>query len=307
MRQDDVEAIPFNEHNYRAMISRADMMSNSETAEMITSSNTQAFFGPGNAIICYPISAGQLFNLAIISHPDSNKEEARDPPPIGRWNEPADLQEFCNLFKDFCPIVRQLTGLVKDCTRWTIAEVPELENWSSQSGKTVLLGDAAHAMSPHAAQGSAMAIEDAAVLAECLSHFAGDIAAAANSYQAIRMPRVRRIADIARDNGGVFVLPDGPEQEARDRRFRAVTVDDEDPASMEEKMREKPKAKANQEARWPSPELMMWINGFDAISEVSELCTTYLSYQANIKTGQKFPDAGSLTSVGSLLGIAKLK
>lgn len=301
VRQDNVEPIPFNEHNYRAMITREDMMSDPGTAEMITGSNTQAFFGPGRAIICYPISAGKLFNLAIISHPNTNEREVKDTPPIGRWNEPANLQDFCDLFKDFCPSVQKLTGLVKDCTRWTIAEVPDLKNWSSRSGKTVLLGDSAHAMSPHAAQGSAMAIEDAAVLAECLTHCAGDVAAAADSYESIRRPRVRRIADIARENGGVFVLPDGPEQEARDRRFRAVTVEDEDPAFMEEKMKSKPRVEANPQARWPSPELMMWINGFDVVSEVSEVHRASLSRRTDINAGQRFPDEGSLTLVVSSL------
>lgn len=263
--------IPFNEHNYRAMIPKVDMMASPETAEMITSNNTQAFLGPGRAIICYPISAGQLFNLAIISHPDSNEEEAKETPPIGRWNEPTNLENFRKLFGDFCPSVRKLTGLVKDCTRWTIAEIPDLKSWSSQSGKTVLLGDAAHAMSPHAAQGSAMAIEDAAVLAECLSYFTGDVRSAAEAYQSMRRPRVRRIAEIARDNGGIFVLPDGPEQRARDSRFRAITVEGEvNIASLEQEARKKPRVEADQGAKWPSPELMMWINGFDAVSEVSD-------------------------------------
>lgn len=266
--QDNVDPITFNEQNYRAIIPRADMLASQETAEMITSSNTQAFFGPGRAIICYPISAGQLYNLAIISHPTPSEDEAKNPPPVGRWNEPVNLEVFRSLFQGFCPSVQRLLGLVKDCTRWTIAEVPELHSWSNRSGKMVLLGDAAHSMSPHAAQGSAMAIEDAAVLAECLSHFKEDVSGAANAYESIRKPRVHRIAKIARGNGDVFVLPDGPEQEARDRRFGAVSVKEENIVSLEKNSKHKPAVMANRSGKWPSPELMMWINGYDTISEV---------------------------------------
>ena len=42
-----------------------------------------------------------------------------------------------------------------------------LDSWSL--GRVLLVGDAAHAMSPNMAQGAAMAIEDALVLAECLA------------------------------------------------------------------------------------------------------------------------------------------
>ena len=48
-------------------------------------------------------------------------------------------------------------------------EIEELwvENWHNEKG--VLLGDAAHAMTPNIGQGAGMAMEDAAVLAEELA------------------------------------------------------------------------------------------------------------------------------------------
>ncbi|PMD45776.1 FAD/NAD(P)-binding domain-containing protein [Hyaloscypha variabilis F] len=44
-------------------------------------------------------------------------------------------------------------------------EVPPLERWSSPIGRVIVLGDAAHAMSPQGGQGAAMAFEDAETLA----------------------------------------------------------------------------------------------------------------------------------------------
>ncbi|MGY1731122.1 FAD-dependent oxidoreductase [Geodermatophilus sp. SYSU D01045] len=49
---------------------------------------------------------------------------------------------------------------------WTTYDVPTLRRWSR--GRTVLIGDAAHATSPAAGQGSSLAMEDAVVLASCL-------------------------------------------------------------------------------------------------------------------------------------------
>ena len=65
-------------------------------------------------------------------------------------------------------------------------------------GPVALLGDAAHAMLPFAAQGAAMAIEDAAVLADCLSRQPANATEAFRQYAAQRQARVAQVsADLA--------------------------------------------------------------------------------------------------------------
>ena len=116
------------------------MQSDPETAELLAANSTQAFLGPGAALICYPISQGRLFNLAIMASSDSyhaSKERA------GVWNEPVQMHAFRAMFKDFSPVARRLIALADRVAGWTIAEVKQLPNWSSSSGKVVLLGDAA--------------------------------------------------------------------------------------------------------------------------------------------------------------------
>jgi FAD-dependent urate hydroxylase len=63
-----------------------------------------------------------------------------------------------------------------------------LDGWSR--GRALLIGDAAHAMNPSMAQGAAMAIEDALVLAECLSR-QDNIGLAVSAYEARRRRRVQ--------------------------------------------------------------------------------------------------------------------
>jgi 2-polyprenyl-6-methoxyphenol hydroxylase-like FAD-dependent oxidoreductase len=62
-------------------------------------------------------------------------------------------------------------------------------------GRVVLMGDAAHACPPTLAQGAAMSLEDAAVLAEILT--TGDTVddALLTEYQQRRMPRVRTVVE----------------------------------------------------------------------------------------------------------------
>jgi 2-polyprenyl-6-methoxyphenol hydroxylase-like FAD-dependent oxidoreductase len=69
--------------------------------------------------------------------------------------------------------------------RSTIEEVA-LDSWVR--GRVVLVGDAAHAPSPSMAEGAAMALEDALVLAECLGRL-DTIPAALSAFEARRRPR----------------------------------------------------------------------------------------------------------------------
>jgi salicylate hydroxylase len=106
--------------------------------------------------------------------------------------------------------------------------VPDGGEWSD--GAIALLGDAAHAMLPFAAQGAGMAIEDAAVLARCLgesrlsesqSENGPAIAAALRRYARERRPRVSRMQRAARQAGRIYHLT-GPAAFARDLAIRAM-------------------------------------------------------------------------------------
>ena len=72
-----------------------------------------------------------------------------------------------------------------------------------------LLGDAAHPMLPFLAQGAAMAIEDAAVLADSLARSPDDPAAAMRRYERARRRRTARVQRAARSNGRIYHLTAG--------------------------------------------------------------------------------------------------
>src|SRR4051794_38067429 len=72
--------------------------------------------------------------------------------------------------------------------------VPPLPHWAS--GRVVLAGDAAHAMSPHITAGATLGIEDAALLGRLLSP-TGDVPAALAAYEADRIPRYAHVAELS--------------------------------------------------------------------------------------------------------------
>ena len=64
-----------------------------------------------------------------------------------------------------------------------------------------LLGDACHPMKPHMAQGAAMAIEDGAMLARCLTETGlSDYATAFKLYEANRRERASRVQAVSNAN-----------------------------------------------------------------------------------------------------------
>lgn len=89
------------------------------------------------------------------------------------------------------------------------------ERW--HRGPLVLLGDAAHAMTPNLGQGAAMAIEDAAVLSEELAQKDATPTLAAERFEARRRPRVERLQSQAFRLGRVAQWERSPASWLRDR------------------------------------------------------------------------------------------
>jgi salicylate hydroxylase len=71
---------------------------------------------------------------------------------MGVWNEPADLGELRKEYAGWEETVRELLSVARSVHKWKIGVVPDLPRWRSESGRVVLLGDAAHATMPYTAQ-----------------------------------------------------------------------------------------------------------------------------------------------------------
>lgn len=122
---------------------------------------------------------------------------ARTAPERDGIGEPADVrkQRVQALFQGWHhPIEQVLEATEASAIIHTdVYTLNALSRWSE--GRVVLIGDAAHAMTPNMGQGGCQALEDAPVLAECLHTHGTDFVAAFHRYEKKRMPRVARVAE----------------------------------------------------------------------------------------------------------------
>lgn len=134
---------------------------------------------------------------------------------------------------------------------------PSIPHWISQSGKLIMLGDAAHAMVPYMSQGAAMAVEDGAALATSLSHVTSlaDLPKALSIFETERMKRSGQMQEASLVNGKIWHFEDGPEQQARDEAMRAE-VDG--------------KHFIQSPNQWSDPVTQTWAYGYDAEDEIEK-------------------------------------
>jgi len=124
-----------------------------------TSNRVQVWMGPNAHLVAYPISGARQINVVAVVPGTWNRPG---------WSAPGDVADIKNAFASsrWPANARMMIGAVDQWRKWALFTVPYGGEWTD--GPIALLGDAAHAMLPFAAQGAGMAIEDAAVLARCL-------------------------------------------------------------------------------------------------------------------------------------------
>ena len=139
-------------------------------------------------LVIYPLRGGDMLNLVAVTGGPSMAEG---------WAELADPAQLRDATMGAAREIRTLVESITNWTAWPIHTVSFDGPWSV-GGAFALIGDAAHAMTPFAAQGAAMAIEDTATLAKAAATNEPDALAAWESARRARIAKVARRGAINR-------------------------------------------------------------------------------------------------------------
>lgn len=140
-----------------------------------------AFLDPRFHLVAYPVRRDGMVNLIAVTR-------GRDLPKS--WSNRADPAELAALMRGAHAALREAC-LEAEWTRWPINVVAGDGRWSDPRGMA-LIGDAAHAMDPSAAQGAAMAIEDAVALSDHVAQTC-ELTAALADWDEARRARIARV------------------------------------------------------------------------------------------------------------------
>ena len=171
---------------------------------------TTLWLGPNAHVVHYPVKGGEALNIVAV---------LEDHRPLSGWSTTGARDQLLAAVSDWHAGVRDLLAVPQSWLTWALFDRAPASRWSV--GPVALLGDAAHPMLPFAAQGAAMAIEDAAVVSDCLAKDADPPATALRAYEGLRRHRTTRVWRLARRNGAIYHMA-GPAALLRNLALRTI-------------------------------------------------------------------------------------
>ncbi len=181
-------------------------------AEPFRGPQVRLWLGRDAHLVHYPVKTGSLVNIVAI---------VRDDWDGTGWSESGQRDELLARFprRRWSEEARALLAQPENWLKWALYDLPPLRRWGD--GPVALLGDAAHPTLPFLAQGAALAIEDAAILATALAQRPDDPVHALRAYEGARRERAARVQRAGRFNSKIYHLA-GAEALARNLALRVL-------------------------------------------------------------------------------------
>lgn len=199
----DVQATYAGEVAYRAMVPRV-------AAEKALGANLAfngtIYCGYGGYIVTYPVENCDFVNMVAIPH-DSGETCTWTQ---ADWTVPATIDEIRQRFKGW---YQPLIDMICDYTlpsKWALFDLQHDAPYYKSN--VCLLGDSAHATTPHLGAGAGMAMEDAYLLSNLVASVGtvAHVEHAFRAYDAVRRPRTQGCVEKSRNAALAmdFLIPD---------------------------------------------------------------------------------------------------
>jgi len=149
----------------------------------------------GANVVHYPVRGGSEIAAVLIAAEAWASTE---------WDAAADGDLLRKRLWTFHASLAEPLSKAGEWRKWALHRLLPLPHWAL--GRMALIGDAAHPMLPHLAQGGVLALEDAVALADALAAHPADEAQAFLAFERERRRRAARVAAMSALNGRIYHL-----------------------------------------------------------------------------------------------------
>ena len=154
--------------------------------------------GYNGHVLTFPIDNGNTMNVVAFRTKEDGKWEHDE------WVVSASKEEMQADFANWGDDVHAILGLMERCDKWALYDHPPAGTY--RHGRVCLMGDAAHASTPHQGAGAGMAIEDAYVMSGILSeiHESRRMQSVFLTFDATRKERTQRLVRTSREQAMIY-------------------------------------------------------------------------------------------------------
>ncbi|CAN9096157.1 unnamed protein product [Alternaria alternata] len=158
--------------------------------------NSQMYLGYHGHLLTFPIEHGKTMNVVAFNSRDTWDDE--------KWVVTTSKEEMEADFKEWGPHVQKIVGAMQKPDIWALFQHPPCDTYAK--GRVCLLGDAAHATTPHQGAGAGQCIEDSYILANLVkdANNVDDLQRAFGAFDQVRRERTQKIVKTSYEAGKLY-------------------------------------------------------------------------------------------------------
>ncbi|KAI0521937.1 mannitol 1-phosphate dehydrogenase 2 [Xylaria bambusicola] len=160
--------------------------------------NSQIYFGYHGHILTFPIEKGKTMNVVAFA----SRESWTTP----EWVVRVTKEELLADFRTWGPTAIAIISAMERHDVWALFDHPPAPTYYGTKPRICLVGDAAHATTPHQGSGAGMGIEDCYILGNLLGEADSveDLDRAFKAYDEIRRPRTHKLVTTSKEAGRLW-------------------------------------------------------------------------------------------------------
>ncbi|KAI1134100.1 mannitol 1-phosphate dehydrogenase [Hypoxylon sp. FL0543] len=178
--------------------------------------NPQMYMGYHGHVLTFPIEKGKTMNVVAFNSCDT-------------WTDPQWVVKTSKekMLDDFSAWGAQVKAIIEGMEKrdiWALFNDPPAPTYYGTSPRICLLGDAAHATTPHQGAGAGMCIEDCFVLSRLLGEAKDvqDLDKVFQVYDEVRRPRTQKLVKTSKEAGMLYDFElEGDDLEAIEKNFKS--------------------------------------------------------------------------------------